>query len=848
MKKKILSLISLFMVACFSVGCGMIQDSGSGSSTGGSTDTPADSSSLSTDTTNPEISDGSDDSTGGTGDSSDNTPDDSDGSSTGGSAGGSDSTDKEPEFSDDNAMDWTDGSTIPDDDPIDPEIPDDKFTDFTEEEKALFTEYVGEVIPFISCDEYSVEPRDGKDSQNYWEGLYYYAVGNSIEEFEAYKALFTAYTLQETKTDKDDDVWYVYAKGDVVVEMAHYYLSGSYYTAVYAYNVKYVSNDPSEYEYTEFTSKEQQMFLTNVGAIIPFLPNSDYFVEVEYDTDYSSHINFSAYDNTPAEFTAYRETFEAEGFRLSSTYESKGKTFYVYKKGTLSVEMCGFYTSSSYFGTFYTVEVIIRDENLSNVTIEKTPDGQDMLTNEGKGLPTVESGVYAVDFTKAIYTKDATEQGLYLDGCPTKGNVKVLVIPVEFSDATAESKGYNIKRIYDVFNEVKDNDDFFSVKEYYAISSAGQLNLEFTVMDSWFRPQYESTYYKEKKLDNGGYMMDLGEQLVIDEALAYYSQTLDLSDFDSDNNGTIDAVICINTMEIKTKPSFQWAFRYWNIYTDEKGNFYTYDGVRANDYMWAAYNFLQHKPYNQYDCDNSYPLNSYTYVHEFGHVLGSEDYYDTGYALAYKDRPLGGKDVMDAIYGDHNPYTKFHYGWLTNSRLIVTEKSVTVTLENFQKTGDTIIIANNWDERLGAYQEYYVLMYYRIEGLNNDHKLYFNEDGIMVYHVNASLVVQPNGRNTLYDVYNNNTTEGTNNGYGTKENLIELVKNANGEQLFTVGDTINANEKDDHGNSLTYNFTVDSIKGDTVTITFYNQKNGKAEKDDTAEFDKIEANPVSKKE
>mgnify|MGYP003294980108 CR=1 FL=1 len=51
-------------------------------------------------------------------------------------------------------------------------------------------------------------------------------------------------------------------------------------------------------------------------------------------------------------------------------------------------------------------------------------------------------------------------------------------------------------------------------------------------------------------------------------------------------------------------------------------------------------------------------------------------------------------NVMDAMQGDHNPYTKFNYGWLTTSKLITTKSEVTVTLDAFVNSGDTVIIAN----------------------------------------------------------------------------------------------------------------------------------------------------------
>ena len=161
-----------------------------------------------------------------------------------------------------------------------------------------------------------------------------------------------------------------------------------------------------------------------------------------------------------------------------------------------------------------------------------------------------------------------------------------------------------------------------------------------------------------------------------------------------------------------------------------------------------------------------------------------------------------------------------HLGWLTTSRLIVTASSVTVTLESFTKTGDTIIIANNWDSNLGAYQEYYIVAYYTNEGLNDSAKKCFSSEGIVVYHINASLFQQDYGVGLYYDVYNTNTDPDADNGYGTEDNLIELVKSSSKQYVYGVGDSLAPTVKDDQGNTIAYTFTVDSIADGVATLTF----------------------------
>ena len=202
-------------------------------------------------------------------------------------------------------------------------------------------------------------------------------------------------------------------------------------------------------------------------------------------------------------------------------------------------------------------------------------------------------------------------------------------------------------------------------------------------------------------------------------------------------------------------------------------------------------------------------MNTYTFIHEFAHILGADDYYDT----EYETDPMGGMDIMDAMTGDHNAYTKFNLGWITTSRLVVTDGSVTLRLEDFSKNGDTIIIASNWDEKLGAYQEYYILAYYKNTGLNGGEAGYFARDGVVVYHVNASLYAQDYDGEIYYDVYNNNTSSGQ---YGTEDNLIEYVKSAADTFTYIAGDSMPTQT----GNAIGYNFVVDSITADYATITF----------------------------
>ncbi|MBR5173436.1 MAG: hypothetical protein IKW16_00645, partial [Clostridia bacterium] len=563
---------------------------------------------------------------------------------------------------------------------------------------------------------------------------------------------------------------------------------------------------------SDFTADEKQMFMDLIGESIPFLYSSGYAVEEGSFDDGLEFVYFYTDKNTQAEFDAYRTAIVNAGYTFEGTEaDDYGDTWYYYSKGDIILETCYYEWDTDLFG----VDVIVyldEEVNDNNNDGGNTDDNITILTNNGKGLPTGTSGVHNIDFTNATNVKNVTDQGFFLDGCPTTGDVNVLVIPVEFSDATASSKGYTLDKLEKAFNSKDDQDGIYSVYEYFKISSNGKLNLEFTIPTSWYRATNASTYYASQE---DAYGEVIGDQILLDEALAYLSAIMDLSQFDSDKNDVIDAVVIINTLEIG-EDDFHWAYRYWNFYTDDDGYYYEYDGVSANDYLWASYQFI----YEVYDEDgdveyDSSVCNTYTFIHEFSHVLGAEDYYNT--ANVGSD-PLDGKDMMDSMFGDHNPYTKFNYGWITSSRLVTTDTTVTLTLNDFSATGDTIIIANNWDDTLGAYQEYYIIMYYTNTGLNSgDDNGFFLNDGIVVYHVNSTLYKEIYEGETYFDVYYNNTDPSDQ--YGTEHNLIELVKSAEGTFTYTVGDTM-PTTKLDNGDTLIYNFVVDRIEDGTATITF----------------------------
>lgn len=573
------------------------------------------------------------------------------------------------------------------------------------------------------------------------------------------------------------------------------------------------SGSTEDYEYTDFTSSEKSFLNSSVGFVIPFAPCNEYYLE-DY-IDYDGSIYYCAFDITQQDFDNYKTIWDNR-YEYLGNYDYYGDTVYCYSYNGIEMDICYYYYEFFDGTSSWIVDANIYVDSTGGSgsgggTSPSQPDG--LVTNEGKGLPTGTNGIYDVDFTKASPLKDVHDQGYYLDGCPTVGDVNVLVIPVEFSDSTASSKGYTLDALDKAFNGTStSNNQYPSVKEFYYQSSYGKLNLNFDILDTWFKPSQPSTYYINLDKQNDGSDPVTSEQYILEEALAKLDGSIDFSNYDLDNNGSIDAIVMINTLDINYDVDLQWAFRYWNLNTDDSGYYLEHDECFANDYLWASYQFLFE---NESGYNSKNPNNTYTFIHEFGHILGSDDYYDTSYT---DDGTSGlrGYDLMDSGFADHNPYTKFNYGWITSSRLITTDSSITVDLKDFSVDGDTIILANNFDPNMGVYQEYYVLMYYTNNGINsNANTGLFEEEGILMYHVNASYYVEEYYGETYYDVYNNNTLEGE---YATEDMLIEFILNGN-DIVYGVNDSSSKNIKDDNGDTLAYSFKVNSLNGSIASLT-----------------------------
>ena len=422
------------------------------------------------------------------------------------------------------------------------------------------------------------------------------------------------------------------------------------------------------------------------------------------------------------------------------------------------------------------------------------------------------------DFTDVYRHKD------YRRSMRSLGRQKILVIPVDFEDypssSLPEGTEGSLEVLRNAFFGINQNNQWRSVAGYYNESSYGKLVLDGKVTD----------WYRSSKLTAEIRSSSATSQIVRDiynGALAWYQETYgDLASYYVDGDPS------------KSVPVYL-------IYTHPSET-----GSGARDKLFWAFTINQ-KP--TLTCWSSYSLtylsegrpDTHTYIHEVGHLLGLEDYYNTDSELY---GPTGRADMMDYSVGDHTGYSKMLLDW---TRPYVVTDTTEITLRPFYNSGDLILIKDNWNGT--AMDEYLLLEFYSPNGLNahdsrltNSNPQLMQHAGIKVYHVDARLAYYSNDgfrralgyvEDGVYSqetnrvgIAHSNTQSTTYNNYrlyhlleSGGENTFINGGTATNKTLFKKGDSFGVDTFADFtfngGQELGYTFTISDLANTYAKIS-----------------------------
>lgn len=375
-----------------------------------------------------------------------------------------------------------------------------------------------------------------------------------------------------------------------------------------------------------------------------------------------------------------------------------------------------------------------------------------------------------------------------LNTFPSKGNPKILVIPVSFTDYKQNSTKANLEKIEKTFfveDETKEESwqvsdtSWYSLAQYYYLSSGGNLKISGKVSD-WFDVGITTSELIQHRTTNLDYMSsgEDGTWWLLNEAVNWYKTKYnDIDSFDTDGDNFYDLIWLVYNAphynDDNNLLSTFWAFTYYQI---ENYTIASKANKQPYVYCFASYDFM-------FEGYGKIGLDAHTYIHETGHALGLNDYYSTrvdrnGNPDCY---PLGGVDMMDFNIGDHHSFSKYKLGW-TSPKEVISQPGE-YKLKSTSDSGEFFIVSNNFAGH--PFDEYFIVEYITPTGLNHaDYaKPYagnnlrgFSKPGIRISHVDSRGVRVVNSGNDYSFVHetNYNLIDGVIISNSTRDNLYKL--------------------------------------------------------------------------
>lgn len=344
------------------------------------------------------------------------------------------------------------------------------------------------------------------------------------------------------------------------------------------------------------------------------------------------------------------------------------------------------------------------------------------------------------------------------------GHQNILVLPVCFKDFSLEFLGLKEEEVISNLNKAffgkEEETGWESVSSFYEKSSYSNLHINGEVA-----PVYtiDKTLIEVSKLTSSERGYDPSFYL-LDNAFNNFKENYkgDISKFDANKDGYIDGIWVIylnpyyhtttekyyskinptyNLPSIKNSvSSLLWAYTYWkygSVQNDKSPNPFCYS--------FASYSFLWDGGYKNEEGQSL--VDAHTYIHETGHLLGLDDYYNYDYSSKSPISPTGGVDMMDNNVGDHNSYSKYLLNWIAPK--LVKEEG-TYHLTSFSENGDCLLLpANISTYNNSPFDEYLLFEFYTPTSLNELDSLapYDNgvqmltDYGVRIYHVDSRLIV-----------------------------------------------------------------------------------------------------------
>lgn len=386
------------------------------------------------------------------------------------------------------------------------------------------------------------------------------------------------------------------------------------------------------------------------------------------------------------------------------------------------------------------------------ITISYTLNG---VTKSIKQTITIlDSELYQLEKTDLAYDVDdfLINSSVPVTALPHSGTLKNIVVPVKFTDSDNYITNYDnvVNDIEKCFFSINDDDlTWMSVKEYYEQESFNQITYGGLVTDI-YEASNTSTYYCE------GTNLNKLKNDIVDWYFAN-NPSENPSDYDINDDGFLDGLNLVylypdyRSGDLGKDYSVLWA-----MVKSQLDGVPDVDKPIADKYFWTSYDFMYSsdslafartgKSSVHAESDKSDKLSSRTFIHETGHMFGINDYYSYSEGVYF----AGHANMQTLNLMGHDPYSMMLYSW---AKPYIPEISSTITIGDFQKTHDVILLTPSWNILNSPFDEYFLIdLYVPESGLNyydsqirkpvfdNGGKINdLNVVGVRIWHVDARL-------------------------------------------------------------------------------------------------------------
>lgn len=315
------------------------------------------------------------------------------------------------------------------------------------------------------------------------------------------------------------------------------------------------------------------------------------------------------------------------------------------------------------------------------------------------------------------------KKALQINGTfPLTGKRKLLMLLVNFADTKPL---FDADKFRDLMNAENYNGTG-SFRDYYLETSYGQLDIETTVVGWLQLPRQKSLYNTEDMTD------------LIRDALALVDPSIDIHQFDNDGDGELDGLSIIHQgMGQEVSGSTYDIWSHSGELLDQM-----YGDVRIKKYTIQPEILISDLVYG------TQMTTVGVLCHEFGHNLGSPDYYDTDYDTSGNFRGTGIWDLMaEGIWNEHNlpgdmpssinMWQKMQFGWVVPKVL-----DSTTTITDMPAATDEPVGYVVETQRKG---DYFVLENRQIQKFDSE----LPGHGLIVYHVDENRISATADINTV---------------------------------------------------------------------------------------------------